>query len=70
MSTSTAHGLSANQVLALETSVRTLDACLIETMKAKRANVWVTNPASKDLADCRVREMLVCLADIRIGAPH
>lgn len=61
---STAHGLSVKQVVALQDAVKRLDAVLVQSMREKRGKVWEKLPESKNLTDCRVRDMLVSLDKI------
>ena len=53
------HCLSAEQVLALQKAVDELDAFMVQSVEQKRRNLWV-RPGLKDIADFRVRGLLVC----------
>jgi len=53
------HCLSAEQVLALRKAVDELDAFVVQCVEERRQNHWV-RPGLKDIADFRVRALLVC----------
>ena len=53
------HCLSAEQVLALRKAVEELDAFVVQCVEERRQNHWV-RPGLKDIADFRVRALLVC----------
>jgi hypothetical protein len=55
--------LSTEQVQALRTAVDELDAFMVQCVEERRRKQWV-RPETKDIADYRVRELLVCITTI------
>jgi len=62
------HCLSDEQVLALQKAVDELDAFMVQSVDQKRRNLWV-RPGLKDIADFRVRALLVCTITNLCTAP-
>jgi hypothetical protein len=61
--------LSPEQVLALRKAVDELDTFLVQCVEARRRNEWVRSE-TKDIADYRVRELLVRIATILTLLPR
>lgn len=57
--------LSTEQVQALRTAVDELDAFMVQCVEERRRKQWV-RPETKDIADYRVRELLVCITTIYV----
>jgi hypothetical protein len=53
------HGLTPTQLADLQEAVLALDAHLLRSVAAIRNNEW-TRPTTRQIADYRVRELVVC----------